>query len=156
MKRITVSYVQWFNRKYNRVGHLFQNRYKSEPIENERYLMAVLRYIRQNPIKAGMVKEAAKYNWSSYNEYLKMYDSNNYLIDEEIMKAYFDSKKSFIEFHNQMSKENYMDYENINKYSDNELLELFKKKISIDEFYKISLTDRAKFIKDLYHETGAS
>ena len=55
-----------------------------------------------------------------------------------------------------MSKENYIDYENINKYSDDELLELFKKKISIDEFYKISLTDRAKFIKDLYHETGAS
>jgi len=155
IKRITVSYVQWFNRKYNRVGHLFQNRYKSEPIEDERYLMAVLRYIHQNPIKAGMVKEAAKYSWSSYNEYLEMYDSNNYLIDGEIMKAYFDSK-SFTEFHKQMSKENYMDYENINKYSDDELLELFKKKISIDEFYKISLTDRAKFIKDLYHETGVS
>ncbi len=43
MKRITVSYVQWFNRKYNRVGHLFQNRYKSEPIEDERYLVSVLR-----------------------------------------------------------------------------------------------------------------
>ena len=156
IKRITVSYVQWFNRKYNRVGHLFQNRYKSEPIEDERYLMAVLRYIHQNPIKAGMVKEAAKYNWSSYNEYLKMYDSNNYLIDEEIMKAYFDSKKSFIEFHNQMSKENYIDYENINKYSDDELLELFKKKISIDEFYKMPLIDRVNLIKDIYHETGAS
>ena len=156
MKRITVSYVQWFNRKYNRVGHLFQNRYKSEPIEDERYLMVVLRYIHQNPIKAGMVKEAAEYNWSSYNEYLKMYNSNNYLIDGEIIKAYFNSKKSFTEFHKEISKENYMDYENINKYSDDELLELFKKKISIDEFYKISLTDRAKFIKDLYHETGAS
>ncbi|GAI55001.1 unnamed protein product, partial [marine sediment metagenome] len=102
----------------NRVGHLFQNRYKSEPIEDERYLMVVLRYIHQNPIKAGIVKESAEYNWSSYNEYLKMYDSNNDLIDGEIMKAYFDSKKSFIEFHNQMSKENYMNYENINKYSD--------------------------------------
>jgi len=118
--------------------------------------LAVLHYIHQNPIKAGMVKEAAKYNWSSYNEYLKMYDSNNHLIDGEIMKAYFDSKKSFIEFHNQMSKENYMDYENINKYSDDELLELFKKKISIDEFYKMPLIDRANLIKDIYHETGAS
>jgi hypothetical protein len=85
-----------------------------------------------------------------------MYNSNNYLIDGEIMKAYFNSKKSFAEFHKEMSKENYMDYKNINRYSDDELLELFKKKISIDGFYKISLSDRAKFIKDLYHETGAS
>jgi len=154
MKRITVSYVQWFNRKYNRVGHLFQNRYKSEPIEDERYLMAVLRYIHQNPIKAGMVKEVAKYSWSSYNEYLKMYDSNNYLIDGEIMKAYFNSKKSFAEFHKEMSQEDYMDYKN--KYSDDELLELLKKKISIDEFYKMPLADRANLIKDIYQETGAS
>ena len=156
IKRITVSYVQWFNRKYNRVGHLFQNRYKSEPIEDERYLMTVLRYIHQNPIKAGMVKEASKYNWSSYHQYLKMYDSKDYLINGEIMKAYFDSKKGFAEFHKEMSKENYMDYKNINKYSDDELLELFKKKISIDKFYKIPLTDRANLIKDIYHETGAS
>jgi REP element-mobilizing transposase RayT len=113
MKRITVSYVQWFNRKYNRVGHLFQNRYRSEPIEDERYLMAVLRYIHQNPIKAGIVKEASKYSWSSYNQYLNMYNLNNYLIDGEITKAYFNSKKSFIEFHKEMNKENYMDYENI-------------------------------------------
>jgi len=156
IKRITVSYVQWFNRKYSRVGHLFQNRYKSEPIEDERYLTAVLRYIHQNPIKAGIVKEASKYNWSSYKEYLKMYDSNNYLIDGEIMKAYFNSKKSFAEFHNEISKENYLDYKDINKYSDGELLELFKKKISIDEFCKIPLTERAKLIKDIYQETGAS
>ena len=156
IKRMTVSYVQWFNRKYNRVGHLFQNRYKSEPIEDERYLMAVLRYIHQNPIKAGMVKEAAKYPWSSYHQYLKMYESTNYLIDGEIMRAYFNSKKSFIEFHKEIGKENYLDYKNINKYSDDELLKLFKKKISMDEFHKLPLTDRARLIKDIYHETGAS
>jgi len=154
MKRITVSYVQWLNRKYNRVGHLFQNRYKSEPIEDERYLMAVLRYIHQNPIKAGMAKTESKYNWSSYNEYLKIYDSNNYLIDGEIMKAYFNSKKGFMEFHQEIGKENYMDYKN--KYSDDELLELFKKKISIDEFHKLPLDDRTRLINNLYHKTGAS
>jgi hypothetical protein len=64
--------------------------------------------------------------------------------------------KTYIEFHKEMNKENYMDYENIKRYSADELLELFKKKISIDEFYKMSLTDRAKFIKDIYQETGAS
>ena len=154
MKRITVSYVQWYNRKHNRVGHLFQNRYKSEPIEDERYLVTALRYIHQNPIKAGTVKKESKYNWSSYNEYLKMYDSMNRLIDGEIMKACFSNKKSFMEFHQEIGKENYMDYKN--KYSDDELLELFKKKINIEEFYKLPLDGRDRLINNLYHETGAS
>ncbi len=72
------------------------------------------------------------------------------------MKAYFNSKKSLAKFHNQIGKENYIDYKNINKYSDDELLKLFKKKISINEFYKISLIDRTNLIKDIYNETGAS
>jgi len=72
------------------------------------------------------------------------------------MKAHFNNKKSFTEFHKEISKENYMNYKNINKYSNNELLELFKKKINIDEFYKIPLTERAKLIKGIYNETDAS
>lgn len=50
MKRIGVSYVYWYNWKYERCGHLFQDRYKSEPVEDNRYLLAVLRYIHQNPL----------------------------------------------------------------------------------------------------------
>lgn len=50
MKRIVVSYVAWYNRKYNRVGHLYQDRFKSEAVENDEYLLTVLRYIHQNPL----------------------------------------------------------------------------------------------------------
>lgn len=73
MKRITVGYVQWHNLKYSRTGHLFQNRYKSEPVENEGYFLTVLRYIHQNPVKAGMVKDMAHYKWSSYHSYLESF-----------------------------------------------------------------------------------
>jgi len=59
MRRIGASYVYWYNRKYNRCGHLFQDRYKSEVVEDERYLLTVLRYIHQNLLKAGMVKDVA-------------------------------------------------------------------------------------------------
>lgn len=103
-----------------------------------------------------MVKDVSKYPWSSYNEYLKMNDSKDYLIDGEIMKVYFNNIKSFLEFHKEIGKEDYMDYEDIKKYSDDELLELFKKRIGLDDFYKIPLADRAKLIKDIYQETGAS
>ena len=51
MRRIGASYVYWYNWKYERVGHLFQDRYKSEVVETEKYLLAVLRYIHQNPLK---------------------------------------------------------------------------------------------------------
>ena len=69
-KRIGVRYVQYYNFKYKRVGHLFQDRFKSEPIEDDRYLLAVLRYIHQNPLKAGLCKKIDGYKWNSYKEYM--------------------------------------------------------------------------------------
>lgn len=70
MKRINTSYAYYFNEKYQRIGHLFQDRFKSEPIENDRYLLAVVRYIHNNPVKAGIVEKPEQYRWSSYHEYL--------------------------------------------------------------------------------------
>ena len=54
MKRLGVSYVMFFNRKYARTGHLFQDRFKSEPIDGDPYFPLALRYIHRNPIKAGI------------------------------------------------------------------------------------------------------
>jgi putative transposase len=71
MKRITVSYVCYFNRKYRRIGHLFQDRFRSENIENEGYLLEALRYINNNPVKAGIADSPLKYKWSSFTEYFK-------------------------------------------------------------------------------------
>jgi len=68
IKRITVGYVRWHNNKHERTGHLFQNRYMSESVETECYLLTVLRYIHQNPVKAGMVEKAEDYKWSSYKK----------------------------------------------------------------------------------------
>jgi len=69
MKRIGVSYATWYNRKYERVGHVFQGRYKSEPVEEESYLLNVLRYIHNNPVKAGMTAAPEEYRWSSCRSY---------------------------------------------------------------------------------------
>lgn len=74
MKRISVRYVMWFNRKYERVGHLFQDRYKSECVDEQAYYLVVLRYILQNPIKAGVVSRLDAYPWSSYHENIDHFD----------------------------------------------------------------------------------
>jgi hypothetical protein len=59
------SYAQFFNRRHDRVGHLFQGRYKAFLVDKERYLLALIRYIHLNPVKAGLVRRAASYQWSS-------------------------------------------------------------------------------------------
>ena len=67
IKKIASSYVYYFNHKYDRVGHLMQDRFWSEPIETEKYLLTVTRYILQNPQKAGLCS-ADQYPWSSWHE----------------------------------------------------------------------------------------
>lgn len=107
MKRITVSYVHYFNKKYKRVGHLFQDRFKSEVVEQESYILSLARYIHQNPVKAGIVEKPSDYRWSSYNCYL---DENNYfakILDTDLVLGLFsdDRKTAVKKFEEYMKKE---------------------------------------------------
>jgi REP element-mobilizing transposase RayT len=67
IKRLTVSYSYAFNAKYLRSGYLFQGRYKSEPVDDDTYLLTVFKYIHHNPIKIGKSIDS----WTSYNDYMK-------------------------------------------------------------------------------------
>jgi len=68
--KINTRYAVWFNLKYERVGHLQQERYYSEPIEDIDYLVNVIRYVHNNPLKAGLEKErGSTYPWNSIHEY---------------------------------------------------------------------------------------
>ena len=69
MRNVTSVYAGEFNKKYKRVGHLFQERFKSQNIENDYYLLRLVRYVHRNPEKAGICK-VEEYKWSSYTEYL--------------------------------------------------------------------------------------
>lgn len=70
MQRINLTYTQYFNRKYDKVGHLFQGRYKSFLCDRDGYLLSLVRYIHLNPVRAKVVKEPQEYQWSSHNDYL--------------------------------------------------------------------------------------
>lgn len=69
VKRIASSYVYYYNRKYGRDGHLFKERFKSEPVNDMAYFTTLLRYIHQNPLKAGIVEKVKDYGFSSWGEY---------------------------------------------------------------------------------------
>ncbi len=74
MHRTGTSYVRWFNAKYDRVGHLFQGRFLSVPVERDAQFLAVLRYIHRNPVNAGLVSACLEYPWSSHKAYKKEKD----------------------------------------------------------------------------------
>ena len=71
MKRIGTRYAVWYNYKYSRSGHLFQDRYKSEPVQDNAYFLTALRYILNNPVKAGMCRRMEEYRFSSAADYFR-------------------------------------------------------------------------------------
>ncbi len=80
MHRLALKYSVYFNWKYDRVGHLFQNRYTSKPVETESYLLNVQRYIHQNP------PYMETYKWSSYKDYT---EGRNKLTDVNFILSMF-------------------------------------------------------------------
>jgi len=133
MRRIGGSYVYWYNHKYDRIGNLFQDRFKSEPVETDAYFLTVLRYIHQNPLKAGLVQDISSYEWSSYNEYI----GNRRLIDaEEALGMFSDNHHlataEFIKFMHEKSKAECIDVKEKKKRISDD-----KAKKMIEEIFKI-------------------
>lgn len=137
MRRVCGSYVYWYNLKYQRIGNLFQDRFKSEPVDNESYLLTVLRYIHQNPLK---VDRNIEYKWSSYKEYV----GEAQLIEPEVILSIFSEDKEkavrrFIEYNNETSKEACLDIEEKRRITDQEAITIIK------EAYKL------KYANEIQH-----
>lgn len=94
MQELLGKYARHYNDRHDRVGHLFQGRFRSDPIETEEYLLQAVRYIHQNPEKAGMAATKA-YRWSSYHEYVGRQE----YVDVRLVMSMFDSVGSFERFH---------------------------------------------------------
>ena len=159
IKRISSSYVYWFNQKYKRVGHLFQERFKSEAIETEEYFITVLRYIHQNPLKGGIVNDMGNYRWSSYNEYIgrAIVTDVEYALD-----IYGTDRLKATELFDKYSKERNSDecLECIEKVSisDQEILDEIKKH-GINEpnqLHKLDKEKRNEIIKNMKKIEGVS
>jgi putative transposase len=70
MHGLNGSYTGYFNRKYRRVGHLLQGRYRAILVDKDEYLLPLSRYVHLNPVRAGIVESPEKYPWSSYEGYI--------------------------------------------------------------------------------------
>ncbi len=105
-KRIGSRYVYWYNIKYQRVGHLFQDRYRSEPVETDDYFLTVLRYIHQNPVKAGLCDKIEDWKYSSFFNY-----QNNVLINSDFVLEIIDAEKFYL-FNIENNSDKCLDTEN--------------------------------------------
>ena len=155
VKRISVGYVQYHNIKNGRTGHLFQNRFKSEIVESDRYFLTLLRYIHQNPIKAGMVKNIEKYPWSSYLDYI--HEKSNSIIDTAFGLRYFRDMKEF-ELYMKESNEDERGIENESKsrYTDEDLRSYISTFVNINRLHEIDKKSRNELIKQIKQKTKAS
>lgn len=125
IKRITVSYVWHYKRKYKSDGHIFNNRFFSETIEDEDYLLKAIRYTHHNPVKAEMVESPGEYQWSSYNKYIRAYISSEKSYEVNLMKSYFKTVEGFRSFHRRFDEWDMTDRREIMRYKIGKYLEDF-------------------------------
>ena len=139
MKKITVSFVYWYNNKYERTGHLFQDRFRSEPIESDAHLLTVARYIHQNPVKIGRSIN----NWTSYPDYFK----NDGAVDTDFLLNYFSTDRNealrqFSLFMNEKNSDSYIDVNDRKRLTDTEVEIIIKKIGNIILCQDIHLLDK--------------
>jgi putative transposase len=68
MQKLSRSYTAYFNKRYGKVGHLWQGRFNSKAIVKDGYLIDCIQYVETNPVRAGLAKSVSDYLWSSYKE----------------------------------------------------------------------------------------
>ncbi len=160
MRQVNSIYAMDYNRKKDRVGYVYRNRFKSVPIMTRDQMHKCIKYIHVNPVKAGIVSSEAKYNYSSYNDYL----NQTGFINNKILEFVFSSSKNYIEKFQKIKYEDLnLEQESINikKILENFLaqegmkaLEMKKNKILINKFisylnsnsYKYTKTEIAKVL----------
>ncbi len=149
-KRIGASYVYWYNMKYDRMGHLFQDRYKSEVVETDQYLFSVLRYIHQNPLKAGIVKRIGDYVWSSYLGYLGIID-DQYVDKDYVLKLFNEDRDQavvdFRAFNEIANDDQCLDITDRKRMSDEKVIQMLNKKYKVSSSTDIQNLDEEQRIK---------
>ena len=177
MQRISSSYVYWYNLKYQRSGHLFQGRFKSEPINRPSIFLKVLRYIHQNPLKAGISKGVGESKWTSYREYIvgsclvdrgpALYYLVNELPEKQTTQNQQNLNKEsynyngilqFQEFMNESNEDAYLEWKGRKRLSDDSLSQrIYELGINnINEIQGYNIKERNELLRQLKAIEGVS
>jgi len=164
ISRIGTSYAWWYNQKYGRSGHVFQGRFKSECVENDNYLLAVIRYIHNNPVKAGMVQEPEEYRWSSIHAYYGTREYPHGLSEPSFVLGIINqdkerAKQAFKEFMKRENEDKCLEYEARQRKTDSEVkieIEKLMRGEPIGMLQGMERKKRNEILKKIRTEDGVS
>lgn len=163
MKRLGTSYAYWYNLKYERVGHVFQDRFKSESVEDDAYLLTVIRYIHQNPVKAGIVKKVQEYRWSSYPSYVQM-ENPCTVVQTRFILGFFandreTAKQGFLQFMEETANDQCLDVGSQIRLSDERLGQEIKRILKgkpVSILQQMEKKERDKILQEIKEIEGSS
>lgn len=148
MHQINNRYSKYFNAKYERVGHVFQGRYKAILIQDERYLLSLIRYVHRNPVRAGICKGVSDYKWSS--NYFYERNKRTFINIDTVLNMISEDRNSAINIYMELMRN-----------SEEDKIDFEEKKIIGDVAYKIMMSTRKhqpvrKRLDEILIETGIS
>ncbi len=163
MQSLEVRYVAYFNKRIQRCGHLFENRFYSKRIEFLSYFLNVCRYVHRNPEKANMEK-TDNYKWSSFNSYISQINNYKAIVNTKVLLHYFDNnieklKKFTLEYDDKDDLYQLAEFELISKLSEDEICDIIKKKFNLKNASDISLlgeNEKSQALKELKNIVGTS
>lgn len=161
MHKICSSYAKYFNNKYDRVGHLFQDRYKSISINDEKYLINLVSYIHNNPYKA-KIGNLDDYKWSSYKDYVGNEGTN--ITDTDFILSLFGENKAkalkqFVSYNKKIDKKEYLkiELESAGSLNDEDAIQYIEEHMKLENFLEILMFNseiRDKYIYEIYKIEG--
>jgi REP element-mobilizing transposase RayT len=148
MRSVLSGYASYFNVRHGRTGHLFQDRFKSEAIDTDEYLLTVVRYIHANPVKAGITKDC-RYRWSSYGCYLGEMGP----CDTSFVLDVFGGVEQFTRFHSVQADDKCLDVAHMRRrLSDEKALACAKEiagKIELHEIGSLPKSERDAILRSM-------
>jgi len=164
MRKIGTSYAHWYNWKYERNGHVFQDRFKSENVEDDSYLLTVIRYIHQNPVSTDIVTRPEKYRWSSCRDYYEEKENRIGLTSTGHILALFSNDRKqaiemFIKFNEEKSNEECLEDRVRKRISDEKMKEEIKKILkgeSVTVLQDMERSERDEILRKIKEIEGGS
>ena len=154
VQKLATSYAMYFNRKYDRSGHLFQGRFKSEPVESDEYFKTVFSYILQNPCKANIC-DIFQYKWSSIHILMNAPETKYQIpVNKEYVFSFFTDNALLNKYLQTETSDLCMEYENKPVMSDTFCIKIIKEKLKLDypsqikKYNKNEMTKVLKYLKN--------
>lgn len=164
IKRLTVSYVWFYNSKYHTSGPVFHDRFRSEDAGQDSYLLTLVRFIHQNPVKAGLASYPGKWKWSSCRPYYGFPGYPDLLLDEDAVLPMFDqdmdtARRLFIAFNEEISEDWCLDETRPGRLSDEEAVQAIKQVIDgyeISQIKSLPAAEKKAFLRRIRAIDGLS